>query len=270
MSDKPLIHFAHANGVPSKTYQKVFDLLSDEFDVIYLPVMSAHKGYPVDNHWDNLIDQLVYSIESQANGRQVIGLGHSMGALTTFMAAGKRPDLFSQVVIMDPPMILGKLSLLFHLAKTLSPSTVDKITPAGQSKNRRDIWDSRQDAYNQLRDKALFRSFDEDCFQAYIDHGLVDTADGKVTLTVPVQSEVDVFRLNPSWFWLNVVKPAIPVQQLSGEDSQFIRRGFPQDLQKQLGVNYYLTKGAHMFPLEYPELTVQRIKELIARGERLV
>ena len=27
---KPLIHFAHANGVPSKVYQKLFDQLKDQ------------------------------------------------------------------------------------------------------------------------------------------------------------------------------------------------------------------------------------------------
>jgi hypothetical protein len=33
---KPLIHFAHANGVPSKVYQKLFALLQDDFDIIYV------------------------------------------------------------------------------------------------------------------------------------------------------------------------------------------------------------------------------------------
>jgi len=264
MTDKPCIHFAHANGIPSKTYQKLFDLLSADYNVVYLPVMSAHKGYPVNNHWHNLVDQLIYSIESQVPQQQVIGLGHSLGALTTYMAAKRRPDLFSQVVMMDPPMILGARALLFHIAKYISPATVDKLTPAGKSKLRRDTWDNRAAAYAQLRRKSLFRNFDEQCFEDYIEHGLIERADGKVTLTVPVQSELAVFRLNPSWFWLDVQRPSVPVQQLSGEDSQFIRYGFPQRLQKRAGISYHLTKGAHMFPLEHPELTVQLICELIA------
>lgn len=264
-TQKPLIHFAHANGVPSKTYQKLFDLLSDDYEVIYLPVMSAHKGFAVDNHWTSLVEQLVYSIETQAKGRQVIGLGHSMGALTTFLASYRSPELFSQVIMMDPPMILGKKSFIFHMAKWFSPKTVDSVSPAGKSLNRRDSWPNRQAAYDQLRNKSLFKHFDETCFQAYIDHGLIDHPDGHVTLTIPVDSEVAVFRTNPSWFWLNLQPPKVPVQQLSGEDSQFIRYGFPQYLQHKVGVDYYLTKGAHMFPLEYPELTIARVKELIAR-----
>ena len=34
MHTKPLIHFAHANGVPSQVYEKLFDQLKDEYDVI--------------------------------------------------------------------------------------------------------------------------------------------------------------------------------------------------------------------------------------------
>lgn len=274
---KPIIHFAHANGVPSKTYQKLFDLLSDDFHIIYLPVLSAHKGYLVDEHWHSLVDQVIYSIESQRNAFssnkepvKVIGLGHSLGALTTFLVSQKRPDLFEQVVMMDPPMILGAKSFVMHMAKTLYPKLVDDVSPAGKSKNRRDTWPSREEAYAQLRHKSLFKNFDEECFQAYIDHGLIDHPDGSVTLTIPVENEVAVFRTNPSWFWLNIKKPIVPVQQLSGENSQFIRHGFPQYLQKKVGINYYLTKGAHMFPLEHPELTVTRIKELIERGKTLI
>ena len=72
---KPLIHFAHANGVPSKVYQKLFDLLSDQYDVIYVPLLGPYKNYPIDNHWKSLTQQVIDSIVRQAQGRKVIGDG---------------------------------------------------------------------------------------------------------------------------------------------------------------------------------------------------
>lgn len=42
---KPLIHFAHANGVPSKVYQKLFDLLADEYEMINVPLLGPDKRY---------------------------------------------------------------------------------------------------------------------------------------------------------------------------------------------------------------------------------
>lgn len=266
---KPIIHFAHANGVPSKTYQKLFDLLSDEFEIIYLPVLSAHKGYAVDNHWKSLTKQVIYSIESQIKDKhlskptKVIGLGHSLGSLTTLLASYERPDLFSQVIIMDPPMIMGKMSFVFDMAKLLSTKKVDELTPAGKSKKRRDHWQNRQEAYDQLRKKSLFREFDEDCFNSYIEHGLIEHPNGGVTLTVPVDSEVEVFRTNPSRFWLPMKSPKVPVHQLSGTNSQFIKYGFPEILKRKTGIDYSMVTGSHMFPLENPIETVNKIKKQI-------
>jgi hypothetical protein len=62
---KPLIHFAHANGVPSKVYQKLFDLLSDQYDVIYVPLLGPDRSYPIDNHWKSLTPQVVEWICTQ-------------------------------------------------------------------------------------------------------------------------------------------------------------------------------------------------------------
>ncbi|MFI8037293.1 alpha/beta fold hydrolase, partial [Acinetobacter baumannii] len=93
MSVKPVIHFAHANGVPSMVYQKLFDQLKDEYDVIYVPLIGPDKRYPITNHWPFLVDQVIDSIVRQAKGRKVIGLGHSLGSVLTLMSSFRRPEL---------------------------------------------------------------------------------------------------------------------------------------------------------------------------------
>lgn len=70
---------AHANGVPSKVYQKLFDLLKDDYDIIFVSLLGPDKRYPIDNHWASLTQQVIDSIVQQAQGRKVIGLGHSLG-----------------------------------------------------------------------------------------------------------------------------------------------------------------------------------------------
>jgi len=46
----------------------------------------------------------------------------------------------------------------------------------------------------------------------------------------------------------------------------FYQRGFPQRVQRQLGVPYQLSKGGHMFPLERPLETAQMVKDLINKS----
>lgn len=183
---KPLIHFAHANGVPSKVYQKLFDQLKDQYDVIYVAEIGTDKRYPITHGWTYLVDQIIDSIVQQAQGRKVIGLGHSLGSVLTLIAAYRRPELFSQVIMLDPPLIIGKASFVFHLAKIFKPKLVDKITPAGLSVRRRDHWESREQAAELLGSRGFYQHFDADCFQAYIDHALThDPQRGGVTLTIP-------------------------------------------------------------------------------------
>ncbi len=262
---KPLIHFAHANGVPSKVYQKLFDLLSDEYDVIYVPLLGPDKRYPIDNHWHSLTQQVIDSIVRQSQGRKVIGLGNSLGSVLTFQAALQRPELFEQILMIDPPMIMGKEALALHIAKILKLKMVDTMSPAGLSKRRRDHWESREQAAELLRPKGFYKNFDEDCFQAYIDYALMDDLErGGVELTISRDDEVQIFRTNPSLWWLPHAKPKIPVQLLIAEQGPFLPRKFPQMVEKKFGAPFKVVSGSHMFPLEKPNETVEIIKKMLA------
>ena len=157
---KPLIHFAHANGVPSKVYQKLFDLLKDDYDIIFVSLLGPDKRYPIDNHWASLTQQVIDSIVQQAQGRKVIGLGHSLGSVLTFQAALKHPELFSQVIMLDPPLIMGKDGFALHIAKTFKLKAVDRMSPASLSLRRRDHWQSRAQAAKLLRPKGFYKAFD--------------------------------------------------------------------------------------------------------------
>ncbi len=263
---KPLIHFAHANGVPSKVYTKLFDLLKDEYDVIYVPLLGPDRRYPIAQGWNELADQVVDSIVQQAQGRKVIGLGHSLGAVTTLKAAYKRPELFEQVIMLDPPLIVGKAAFAMFMAKIFKPKLIDKITPASLSLKRRDHWDSREQAAELLRPKGFYQHFDQDCFQAYIDYALTEDATrGGVELTISKYDEVEIFRTNSDSMWLPMPNPPVPSHLIIGDESPFFKQKFPQIIQKKLAIPFSVTSGGHMFPLEHPVKTVELVKKLIRK-----
>lgn len=271
VTGKPVIHFAHANGMPSRVYQPLFEGLQPYFTVEYIPVLGfdeqGHPTYPIDNHWDSLTTQVIDSVKKVVKKHKVpvIGLGHSLGALCTLQALYRKPKLFVQAVLMDPPLIYGRQNLLWHLAKLFSAKQVDKMSPAGISKNRRDVWDSRQQAGELLRSKGFFKNFDPHAFEGYLQHGLRDQADGSVTLTIPKQAEVAVFRTNPSLYWLKPNKPPKrPVTLLIGDDSKFYEHHFPQKVRRRLSIPFKLHAGGHMFPLEHPDSVARTILATIA------
>jgi pimeloyl-ACP methyl ester carboxylesterase len=264
---KPVIHFAHANGVPSRVYEKMFATLRQDYDVVYVPLLGPDKRYPIDNHWQSLTQQLIDSIVRQSQGRPVIGVGHSLGGALTFQAALQRPELFSQVIMLDPPIIMGRDAFALHIAKLFNLSMLDKMSPAGLSKRRRDHWDSREQAAELLRDKALYKAFDDDCFDAYIQHALTeDHVRGGVELTIAKMDEVNIFRTNPSLWWMAHKKPQVPVNLVVPEASPFLVRRYPQQMKKKFAIPYTMTTGGHMFPLERPVEVAQLIDCLITQA----
>lgn len=262
---RPLIHFAHATGMPVPVYSKLLNELRQHYDVISLPMsLGIDKRYPIDEHWQSLTQQVIDSIVTQAHGRKVIGLGHSLGACLTFLAGLQRPELFSQAILLDPPLILGKASLQLHYAKYVHRTLLDKITPAHLSIKRREHWQSREEASTSLRPKGFYQHFDDECFADYLSYALQDDpVHGGVRLTIPRDAEVAIFRTNPSWWWLKQPKTSVPTFMLMGKDSIFTQRGFPQIAQRDFAIDYHITDGGHMFPLEYPLQVAELIHQQI-------
>lgn len=257
---KPLLHFAHANGVPSAVYNKMLQSLDDTFEVHTLPLLGTDPRYPVTDNWPQLVEQVADSIREQCDG-PVIGVGHSLGGLCTFMAAHKYPELFRAVVIMDPPVINGWGAVTFGLMKKLGMS--DRITPAGKSAGRREIWSSRDEVRASLGKKKFFQSFDPDCFEDYLLFGFTN-AEGGVRLTIPVATEVAVFRSTPHNAWRYRRPLKVPGVLLTGAQSEFEGSGFCERLARHHHLRHEKVEGGHMFPLEQPLLTAAAIRRTLA------
>lgn len=252
---KPLLHFAHANGVPSACYNKMLQALAHRAEVCTLPVLGTDPRYPVTDNWPHLVEQVADSVRDLGRG-PVIGVGHSMGGLCTFMAAHRHPELFSAVVIMDPPVINGWGALSFGLMKKLG--LADRITPAGKSAGRREIWNSRDEVRASLGRKKFFQAFDPDCFEDYLLFGFTNTERG-VRLTIPVATEVAIFRATPhdAWRYRSALK--VPGVLLTGAQSEFEGTGFAERMARHHHLRHEKVEGGHMFPLEKPLLTAEAV-----------
>lgn len=261
------LHFAHANGIPPQCYGKLLKVLAHDYHLLSTPIIGTNVAYPVTDQWPHLCQQLYDSVISQSEGQKVILLGHSLGAVLSLMLAVQHPHLVQQVIMLDPPLLLGWKSFLLDVSKKFPSRLIDRITPAGISAKRRDYWDERQQAALRLRSRGFFKNFDEECFQAYIDYGLSpDNQRGGFRLTIPKQVEVDIFRTTPSRWWLSTPTLQVPVHNLVGVESIFYQKQSPQQLERRWGVAYSVCSGGHMFPLEHPLVVAEQIKALIIQN----
>lgn len=97
------------------------------------------------------------------------------------------PRLFNALILMDP--------VLQHQPEIPEGENVfiNAHSPAGLSTFRRDVWPSRAEAKASFAKSLFYQSWDPRVLDCWVQHGLTDTKDGKVTLTTSKHQEVRTF-----------------------------------------------------------------------------
>lgn len=245
---KEILHFAHANGFPGKSYRVLLDCFSASYRIIAVDKLGHSVDYPVNNNWSNLADELIYHVMQTAD-RPVIGAGHSLGSIVTFMAAHKRPDLFRAVIMLDPPFFWGSAGLIFRLMKFTG--IADRFTPALQSAGRKRLWPDMETAHEYFHSKSLFRAFDPQSLEDYISCGTVEGPAG-ISLAYDVETEVRIFQTMPDNISVYDKIRGVPGSIIYGEKSHAVRMRSLKKFTERHGFTLKTSPGGHLFPLEKP------------------
>lgn len=257
------VFFAHANGFPSPTYAPFFDALSSYgYDIDAIDKIGLNPQFPITNNWPHLVEELSQEITGR-HQEPVIGIGHSLGGMLSYLLANKQPTVYSHLILLDPPVINGWQNGLWWLSKRLNLS--DLVTPAGASKNRRTHFKDYQDAYDNLRPKRLFKDFPESSFTAYLEHGFKPDGHGGLTLAIDLETELALYRTASDDLWRYKQKLHMPGLYLTAEGSEFSRKPFASHLSARSGLDYRVLKGGHLFPQEHPEETARVIAQWLQR-----
>lgn len=247
--NRPLVVFSHANGFPAGTYRKFFSFLEPHVDIRAIDMLGHDPRFPIDDNWGNLASELLAFIDGHCD-RPVYGLGHSMGAVVTFMAAHREPQRFRGIIMMDPPLINGSAAYFFQVVKWLGK--VDDVTPAGKSKHRRSTWPSREQAIADLSRKKLFAGVDPQCLHDYV-HAVTEQREDGFHLRYRVENEVGIFRTTPSNPWRYLRKLRVPGVVITGDRTDVSRPDAVRRLHRRHDMRHLVTPGGHLFPLQHPE-----------------
>ncbi len=263
-NDRPIIHFSHANSFPAASYRQLFESLSDDFQVFALSKFGHNKEYPVNENWDNQVDELINFVAGKAL-KPVISIGHSLGGVIAYKAACKAPEYFSSVLLLDPPIITGIAARFFQLAK-LTP-LIDRLTPSGKSKLRTTSWPENADLVEYFSSRALFSDMSEESEQDYINAAIV-RQEGTFQLSFKAEVETALFRNIPHDLSRYKGKLNIPSTLISAEHSNVYRRNLVSKFLRQNDVKHRIISNVgHLFPLDDPKKTAQLIKQEIHEND---
>lgn len=254
LSSRDRMVFAHANGFTGASYRSFLAPLERHFDIMSLVRLGHHPEYPVGPNWLRLRDELLTQLEACQS--PIIGVGHSMGGVLMAMAAEAAPQWFRCVVLLDPPLMLGVDAWALKLAKGLG--FVDRITPAGKSRGRRETWPDRNAMGHYLRRRGLFRRFTDEALRDYVEGGTRVLEDGRAQLVFDPVVETEIFRHLPDHLHGLPTRLQVPLALLAGTESDLITPRRRRRL-RRYGVRVEMVPGGHMFPMEHPDSTRQAL-----------
>jgi pimeloyl-ACP methyl ester carboxylesterase len=249
----PTLHFAHANGFPPGTYRKLIGELGKRHHVVS---MSARPLWP-DSRPQVLRDWSVFAEDlreelGRRDLRGIVGVGHSLGAVTSLLAAAADPGLFSAVVAVDPLVFTGAHSLFWATVKAVGLG--GRISLVRGARRRRELWSDRGEARTSYSSKKVFASWDPEVLDDYLDAGMVDLPQGGVRLRYPREWEARIFSAAPHDLWAQLRRVSVPTLFVQGEHSDTFLDAARTRVEREVpgSRTVVIADSSHFLPMERP------------------
>jgi pimeloyl-ACP methyl ester carboxylesterase len=217
-----ILHFAHPNAYPPAGFRQFLEPLTEQFHVYavaHRPLWPGSKPEEMTG-WRIIADDLIRFFD-QMGWQQVIGVGHSLGAVATLYAAVSRPDLFSQLILIEPVMLPP--AILQKIAENPDAGVFNKMVTGALK--RRNQWESRKAAFARFRHKAVFDRFSDEALWDYVNSATQQTENGVFELAFPREWEARFYSMPPQAVWQAVEQLTQPTLAVRAAESDTL---FPQ------------------------------------------
>ncbi|PZP29873.1 MAG: alpha/beta hydrolase [Roseateles depolymerans] len=258
--------FSHANSYPAGCYRVLFERWrAAGWRVEALDRFGHDPRFPVTSNWRRLRDQLLHFIDDEVRPQgQVALVGHSLGGMLSLLAACRRPELASHLVLLDSPVVAGWKAAAVAMAKTTG--LVHRYGPSRIARERRQCWPDRDAVMAHFAAKKTFARWDPRVLADYVQAGFEPTADGQVKLRFEREVEAQIYRTLPHHLplLLRLRPPRCPVAFVGGTQSNELRQAGAAPSKALVGERWRWMEGSHLYPFEKPDATADLVLELLA------
>ncbi len=267
--DGPQTHLLHANGFCAGTYAPFVEHLCRDLHV----VASDGRGHgdsrlpaPMPlRDWRIFAEDLRRLITTRMKP-PVIGIGHSLGAVVTYLAAARYPDLFSAIVLIEPVFLSRRyLWSVWVLHRIGRPG---RLPLARQARRRRSVFTSKQEALERFTaGRGMFKTWSPEFIDAYLGCALLERDDRTAVLKCDPELEAQIFESVPVNVWSYARRLRCPVLAVRGEHSNTFMPASARRLKRLVAdIESATVPGAgHFAPMEKPDALAAIIRDFIAR-----
>lgn len=255
----PNLHFYHANAYPFGTYRQMLNKLAPKFNVFGLGLRATWEniGRPSNQiKWMTYADDLISFLEA-TNRSPVIGVGHSIGAVSTMLAASKRPDLFSKLILIDPVFLPTRFWMLYQSAPVKLKHRYPFIS---KTLSRPDKWSSPEECIDFHRHKKAFFRFPEKVLTDFGTYALKRDKEENFQLIFPKDWEAHIYCTVP-YVWRRLKSIQVPILAIRGELSDTLSIAAWNKWKKLRPADTFveLPNAGHLVPHEAPKETARTI-----------
>ncbi|MCG6909748.1 MAG: alpha/beta hydrolase [Deltaproteobacteria bacterium] len=259
-------HFSHATGLCAAAYTPLARCLTGKLHMIGLDDRGHGKtDAPADparlKGWNVFAGDLEPFLESWK--APFVAMGHSRGAVSSLLLACKRPDLVKALVLVDPTILpLAFTWYIYFLKKT---GLIRHIPIASRAAKRQAEWPDMQTIRSVYRKKSMFRTWDPECFDGYLEDGTRGNGHGSLRLSCTPAWESRCFSVYPHNLWHFIPKIRQPTLVVYGGRSNTFRKNAVKRLRRQVPHAHFhcFRENGHFVPLEKPVATADVILDFV-------
>jgi lipase len=254
-SGPPLI-FLHATGFLPWLWHPIARGLVDSYHII-CPYFCDHRDADPENgglDWFLLADDLTRLCRALSLTSPYM-VGHSMGGAIMTIAGGALGLSIRKMILIEPILLPREFYSI--------SMNVEDHPLAGKAIRRRNAWTDAKQARAYLKSKPLFRAWDDEVLDLYIQHGMAPSDSGGLSLACHPRREAALFMGSMGydpWPILSNVK--CPVLVLEGEttenkgiiDFKKAAASFPH------GEHRIVANAGHLIPMEKPLEILEMIR----------
>lgn len=259
--DGPDLLLAHATGFHGLVWEPVVDHLQEHFRCVAFDERGhglSDKAPGDDYTWEGFAEDALAVVDGLGLGGDgpLFGVGHSAGGAALLMAERDRPGTFAGLWLYEPIVFppLGERTV-----KSGGNSLAEG------SRRRREVFESRDAAYERYASKPPLDRLDPVALRAYVEHGFEDLDDGTVRLRCRREDEARIFEMGDQHgAWAALPELAVPAVVAGGTG------GAPAELAPRIAdrlpsarYEHHAELG-HFGPLEAPERIAAAIATALA------